>query len=154
MAKTEGVKILADNRKARHDYFFLDTFEAGVVLSGTEVKSAKAGQVQLRDAYAAIKNNELWLFNVHISPYEQANQQNHEPDRPRKLLVHRREIGRLTGKTREKGLTLIPTKIYLKKGRIKCELALAKGKDHKDKRDVLRKKATDAEVRDAMRRRE
>jgi len=154
MKQEEGIKILVDNRRARYNYFLEDRMETGIVLSGSEVKSARNGKLHLSDAYAAIKNNELWLFNVHISPYEQANQQNHEPDRPRKLLVHRREIGRLTGKTREKGLTLIPTKIYLKKGRIKCELALAKGKDHKDKRDVLRKKATDAEVRDAMRRRE
>jgi SsrA-binding protein len=150
----EGIKILVDNRRARYNYFLEDKLETGIVLTGSEVKSARNGKLHLSDAYAAVKNNELWLFNVHISPYEQANQQNHEPDRPRKLLVHRQEIGRLTGKTREKGLTLIPTKIYLKKGRIKCELALAKGKDHKDKRDVLRKKATDDEVRDALRRRE
>jgi SsrA-binding protein len=150
----EGIKILVDNRRARYNYFLEDKMETGIVLTGSEVKSARNGKLHLSDAYAAVKNNELWLFNAHISPYEQANQQNHEPDRPRKLLVHRQEIGRLTGKTREKGLTLIPTKIYLKKGRIKCELALAKGKDHKDKRDVLRKKASDDEVRDALRRRE
>jgi SsrA-binding protein len=153
MKQEEGIKILVDNRKARFNYFLEDRMEAGIVLSGSEVKSARNGKLHLSDAYAAVKNNELWLFNAHISPYEQANQQNHEPDRPRKLLVHRKEIGRLIGKTREQGLTLIPTKIYLKKGRIKCELALAKGKNFKDKRDVLRKKAIDDETRDAVSRR-
>jgi SsrA-binding protein len=153
MKQEEGIKILVDNRKARFNYFLEDRMEAGIVLSGSEVKSARNGKLHLSDAYAAVKNNELWLFNAHISPYEQANQQNHEPDRPRKLLVHRKEIGRLIGKTREQGLTLIPTKIYLKKGRVKCELALAKGKNFKDKRDVLRKKAIDDETRDAVSRR-
>jgi SsrA-binding protein len=154
MKQEEGIKILVDNRRARYEYFLEERMEAGMVLTGSEVKSARNGKMHLTDAYASIKNNELWLFNAHISPYEQANLLNHEPDRPRKLLAHRREIGRLLGKTREKGLTLIPTRIYLKQGRIKCELALAKGKHHQDKRDVLRKKAVDAEVRDAMRRRE
>jgi SsrA-binding protein len=153
MKQEEGIKILVDNRKARFNYFLEDRMETGIVLSGSEVKSARTGKLHLSDAYAAIKDNELWLFKAHISPYEQANQQNHEPDRPRKLLVHRKEIGRLIGKTREQGLTLIPTKIYLKKGRVKCELALAKGKNFKDKRDVLRKKAIDDETRDAMGRR-
>lgn len=151
MKQEEGIKILVDNRRARYNYFLEERMETGIVLSGSEVKSARNGKLHLTDAYAAIKDNELWLFNAHISPYEQANRLNHEPDRPRKLLVHRREIGRLLGKTREQGLTLIPTKIYLKKGRIKCELALAKGKHHHDKRDVLRKKAIDEEAREAVR---
>jgi SsrA-binding protein len=154
MKQEEGIKILVDNRKARYNYFLEDRMEVGIVLSGSEVKAARGGKMHLTDAYAAIKGSELWLFNAHISQYEQANRQNHEPDRARKLLAHRREIERLTGKTREKGLTLIPTRIYLKKGRIKCEIALAKGKQHHDKRDVLRKKATDAEVREAVRRRD
>lgn len=153
MKQEDGIKILVDNRRARYNYFLEDKMETGMVLTGSEVKSARNGKLHLSDAYAAIKDNELWLFNAHISPYEQANQQNHEPDRPRKLLAHRQEIVRLIGKTREKGLTLIPTKIYLKKGRIKCELALAKGKHHADKREVLRKKAAEAEARDAIRRR-
>lgn len=151
MKQEEGIKILVDNRRARYNYFLEERMETGIVLSGSEVKSARSGKLHLTDAYAAIKDNELWLFNAHISPYEQANRLNHEPDRPRKLLAHRREIGRLLGKTREKGLTLIPTKIYLKKGRIKCELALAKGKHDRDKRDVLRKKAVDEEAREAVR---
>jgi len=151
MKQEEGIKILVDNRRARYNYFLEERMEAGIVLTGSEVKSARSGKLHLTDAYAAIKDNELWLFNAHISPYEQANRLNHEPDRPRKLLAHRREIGRLLGKTREKGLTLIPTKIYLKKGRIKCELALAKGKHDRDKRDVLRKKAIDEEAREAVR---
>jgi SsrA-binding protein len=150
MAKTEGVKILADNRKARHDYFFLDTFEAGVVLTGTEVKSAKAGKVQLRDAYAAVKSNELWLYNAHISHYEQGNRWNHDPTTVRKLLVHRHEIDKLTGKTREKGLTLVPTKVYLKNGRVKVEIALAKGKQNYDKRETLKNREADAEAKAAM----
>jgi SsrA-binding protein len=149
----EGIKVLVDNRRARYNYFLEDRMEVGIALTGSEVKAARSGKMHLSDAYAAIKDNELWLFNAHISPYEQANQQNHEPDRRRKLLAHRREISRLIGKTREKGLTLIPTKIYLKKGRIKCELALAKGKHHQDKREVLRKKATEEEARDAIGRR-
>lgn len=154
MQQTEGIKILVDNRRARYDYFLEDRMEAGMVLTGSEVKSARNGKLHLSDAYAAVKGDELWLFNAHISPYEQANRQNHEPDRPRKLLAHRREISRLTGKTREKGLTLIPTKIYLKNGRIKCELALAKGKHHQDKREALRKKTAEAEAREAIRARE
>jgi SsrA-binding protein len=154
MKQEEGIKILVDNRRARYDYFLEDRIEVGIMLTGSEVKSARSGKLHLTDAYAAVKNNELWLFNAHISPYEQANRLNHEPDRPRKLLAHRQEIGRLTVKTREKGLTLIPTKIYLKKGRIKCELALAKGKHHQDKREALRKKAVEAEAREAVRRRE
>jgi SsrA-binding protein len=147
----DGIKILVDNRRARYNYFLEERMEAGMMLTGSEVKSARNGKMHLTDAYAAIKDNELWLLNAHISPYEQANRLNHEPDRPRKLLAHRREISRLLGKTREKGLTLIPTKIYLKKGRIKCELALAKGKHHEDKRDVLRKKASEEEAREAVR---
>ncbi len=150
MAKDEGVKILADNRKARHDYFFLETFESGIVLTGNEVKSAKAGKVQLRDAYAAIKNNELWLYNAHISHYEQGNRWNRDPTTVRKLLVHRHEIDKLVGKTREKGQTLVPTKMYLKNGRVKVEIALAKGKQNYDKRETLRRREADAEAKAAM----
>jgi SsrA-binding protein len=150
MEKPERFKILADNRKARHDYFFLDTFEAGVVLSGTEVKSAKAGKVQLRDAYAAIKGNELWLYNAHISHYEQGNRWNHDPTTVRKLLVHRHEIDKLVGKTREKGQTLVPTKMYLKNGRVKVEIALAKGKQNYDKRETIKKREADAEAKAAI----
>ena len=153
MAKQEGIKILADNRRARHKYKFLETFEAGIVLSGPEVKSARAGKVQLLDAYAAIHNNELWLYNAHISPYVEANRWNREPTAVRKLLMHRREINRLIGKTREKGLTLIPAKLYLKNGRIKVELALAEGKQTHDKRETIKRRETEREVRQAMMRR-
>jgi SsrA-binding protein len=150
MENPERYKMLADNRKARHDYFFLDTFEAGIVLTGTEVKSVKAGKVQLRDAYAAIKNNELWLHNAHISAYEQGNRWNHDPTTVRKLLIHRHEIDKLIGKTREKGQTLVPTKMYLKKGRVKVEIALAKGKQNYDKRETLKKREADAEAKAAI----
>ena len=153
MQETNGIKILCDNRKARHEYFLMDRIETGMVLTGSEVKSARDGQIQLADAYGAIKSNELYLMNAHISAYGPANRENHDPVRPRKLLAHRREINKLIGKTREKGLTLIATKIYLKKGRIKCELALAKGKKLYDKRATLRKREADAEARAAIGRR-
>src|SRR5262249_47574101 len=133
-AKESGVKVLSDNRQAGHNYFLMDRFEAGMVLTGTEVKAAKDGKIQLKDAYAAVLNNEAWLLNAHISQYSHGNRENHPPVRNRKLLLHRREIDKLLGQTREKGLALIPTKIYLKNGRIKCELALAKGKKQYDKR--------------------
>ncbi len=153
MAKQEGVKILADNRRARYKYKFLETHEAGIVLSGPEVKSARAGKVQLLDAYASIHNNELWLHNAHISPYLEANRWNHEPTAVRKLLMHRREIDRLIGKTRESGLTMIPAKMYLKNGKIKIELALAQGKQEHDKRETIKKRETDREMRQALMRR-
>lgn len=145
------IKLIAENRKARHDYFFLETFEAGIVLSGPEVKSCRAGRVQLRDAYATVDNGELYLRNAHISPYEQANRMNApDPRTVRKLLVHKHEIQRLIGKTREKGLTLVPTKFYFKNGRIKVEIAVAKGKQLYDKRETLRRKEADREARQAM----
>lgn len=150
MAQREGIKILADNRRARHNYHFLETYEAGVALSGPEVKSARGGKIQLLDGYAAIQNNELWLHNVHISPYLQANRENGNPTAVRKLLMHREEINRLIGKTREKGLTLVPSKMYLKNGRIKVEIALAKGKQTHDKRATERKREAEAEARRAM----
>ncbi len=153
MVKQEGIKILADNRRARHKYKFLETFEAGIVLSGPEVKSARAGKVQLLDAYAAIKDNELWLFNAHISPYIEANRWNHEPTAVRKLLMHRQEINRLIGKTREKGQTLIPAKLYLKNGKIKVELVLAEGKQLHDKRETIKQRETEREMRQALMRR-
>lgn len=150
--KEAELKILSDNRQARHNYFLMDRFEAGLVLTGTEVKSAKSGQIQLRDSYAAIEKNEAWLLNAHISEYSHGNRENHSPVRGRKLLLHRREIDKLLGKTREKGLSLIPTKIYLKGGRIKCELALARGKKQHDKREAERARTAETEARDAVRR--
>ena len=152
-AKESGVKVLSDNRQAGHNYFLMDRFEAGMVLTGTEVKAAKDGKIQLKDAYAAVLNNEAWLLNAHISQYSHGNRENHPPIRNRKLLLHRREIDKLLGQTREKGLALIPTKIYLKNGRIKCELALAKGKKQYDKREAERARTAEAEARAEMRRR-
>lgn len=130
----------------------MDRVEAGIVLTGTEVKSAKSGKIQLRDSYAAIEKNEAWLVNAHISEYSHGNRENHSPVRSRKLLLHRREIDKLLGKTREKGLALIPTKMYLKGGRIKCELALARGKKMHDKREAERARTAENEARDAVRR--
>ena len=148
-----NIKILSDNRYAGHTFHLLDRYEAGLALTGTEVKAAKNGKVQLKDAFAEIQGNEAWLMNAHISQYSHGNRENHEPVRRRKLLLHREEIDKLLGKTREKGLTLIPTKMYLKNGRIKLELALAKGKKLHDKREVERKREMEAEARAAIGRR-
>lgn len=143
-------KVLCTNRQAAHLYFLLERFETGVALTGTEVKSIRNGKANLKDAYATIQNGEAWLFNCHISPYEYGNRQNHDPLRKRKLLLHRQELRRLTGKVEERGLTLIPTKLYLVKGRIKCEVALARGKKLHDKRETERRKTADREARQAM----
>ena len=151
--KNTSVKILSDNRQAGHNYFLMDRFEAGLVLTGTEVKSAKSGMIQLKEAYAAVLGSEAWLINAHISQYSHGNRENHPPVRNRKLLLHRREIDKLLVQTREKGLALIPTRIYLKKGRIKCEVAVAKGKKLHDKRETERAKTAEAEARAEMRRR-
>lgn len=134
------IKTIATNRKARHDYHIEDTVEAGLVLTGSEIKSIRAGQVNLRDAYASVRDDELWLLNAHIAPYQQASYDNHEPRRPRKLLLHRREINRLIGKLQEKGLTLVPLKIYLRDSWAKVELGLARGKRQYDKRQSLRER--------------
>ena len=129
------MKIVCTNRKARHDYAIIETMEAGIVLTGTEVKSLRAGSAHLKDSYASIENEEMFLFSAHISPYKQGNRNNHEPTRTRKLLMHAREIKRLIGKTREKGLTLIPLKVYFNDaGKVKVEIGLAKGKRMYDKR--------------------
>jgi SsrA-binding protein len=151
--KDSSLKVLSDNRQAGHNYFLMDRYEAGMVLTGTEVKAAKDGKIQLKDAYAAVQGNEAWLINAHISQYSHGNRENHPPVRNRKLLLHRREIDKLLGETREKGLALIPTKIYLKAGRIKCEVAVAKGKKLHDKRETERTRAAEAEARAEMRRR-
>ncbi len=146
------LKILNDNRHAAYEYHLLERFEAGIVLTGTEVKSAREGQIQLKDSYAEVLGDEAWLVNAHISPYSHGNRLNHDPLRRRKLLLHRQEIDKLLGKTREKGLTLVATKIYLKNGRIKCELALGRGKKLHDKREAERTRTQEAEARAAMRR--
>ena len=143
-------KVFNTNRPAAHNYHLLERFEAGLVLTGTEVKAIRGGKVNLRDSFAQIRNGEAWLVNCHISPYEFGNRENHEPLTSRKLLLHRQEIRKLTGKVTEKGLTLIPTRIYLKGGRIKCEIALAKGKKLYDKRETERRKEADQEARKAI----
>jgi SsrA-binding protein len=146
MKAREGIKIVAQNRKARHDYFIEDSYEAGMVLKGTEVKSLREGKVNLKDGYARIKDGELFLMDVHISPYAFGNRLNHDPLRPRKLLMHEGEIHRLTGKVREKGFSLIPLSIYFSHGRAKVSLALAKGKKLYDKRETLKRRAMEKEV--------
>lgn len=151
MAKTNsGEKLLTSNRKAFHDYFVLDKLEAGVVLLGTEVKSIREGRINLKDSYAVVKDGEPFLINCHISPYSHGNRENHDPTRARKLLLHRKEIRKLIGKTQEKGLTLIPLRVYLTRGRVKIELGVARGKKDYDKRETERRKEVDRETRAAM----
>ncbi len=140
-------KVVATNREAYHNFHILETHECGVALTGTEVKSAREGRCNLKDGYAQIRQQEAWLMNVHISPYSHGNRENHEPTRARKLLLHRSEIDKLAGKVQEKGLTLVPTKMYLKNGRIKIELAVAKGKKLYDKRETEKKREADREAR-------
>ena len=141
MAK-DSIKVIAQNRKARHDYFIEETFEAGIVLAGTEVKSIRLGKVNLRDSYADIRNSEVFLNNMHISPYEKGNIANKDPMRSRKLVLHKREINRLLGYVQQKGLTLIPLRVYLKGDLVKVELAVARGKKQYDRRqDIARRDA-------------
>jgi SsrA-binding protein len=137
MAKTHGEKLIVDNRRARHDYHLGDKLEAGLVLAGTEVKALREGKATLQQAYAEVRDGEAWLVGLHIPEYGQGNRANHEPDRPRKLLLHRREIDRLYGQVRERGLTLVPTRLYFKDGRVKAEIAVARGKELRDKRRTI-----------------
>jgi len=149
-----GEKTVVSNRRARKDYEIIETHEAGLVLLGTEVKALRSGNANLKDAYAALENNELWLHNLHIGPYPPAGPNNqHEPERLRKLLLNRREIDRLIGRVIEKGLTLVPLRIYFKGGRAKLELAVARGRKLYDKRDIKRREAADREIEQALRRR-
>jgi SsrA-binding protein len=143
-------KLIADNRRARHEYHLLDRFEAGLVLTGTEVKSLREGRANLQRAYADLRDGEIWLVGAHISTYDQGNIANHDPDRDRKLLLHRREIGSLVGKVRERGFTLVPTRLYFKNGRAKVEIALAKGKETRDKRSDLAKRDADRQIERAL----
>ncbi len=147
------MKDIATNRQARYRYNLLETWEAGLVLTGTEVKSLRDGKATIKDGYAAVRDGEVWLHNVHIPPYAPASRENHEPERPRKVLMHRREIERLIGKTREKGLTLVPTRVYFKGPHAKVEIALAKGKDHVDKRRDIKDRDIKREMERAIRRR-
>ena len=146
----EGIKVIASNRKARFDYEVIGQYEAGVVLIGTEVKSIRAGMVNLKDSHAKFINNELWLVNTHISEYRFGNQFNHDPTRSRKLLLHKKELNKLIGAVKEKGLTLVPLKIYLKKGKVKIELGLCKGKKLHDKRESIQKREMEREIRSAL----
>jgi SsrA-binding protein len=151
-SKTDpGEKIIATNKKAFHDYFVLEKLEAGICLTGTEVKSSREGRVNLKDSYATVKGGETYLMNCHISPYSHGNRENHDPIRVQKLLLHQKEIRKLIGKTQEKGLTLVPLRMYLKRGRIKVELAVARGKKLYDKRETERRKEMDREARAATR---
>jgi len=151
-SKTAGprIKTLVTNRQAPHEYHILETVEAGIALQGTEVKSIRAGNVNLRDAYARAENGEIWLWNAHIAPFDQGNRWNHEPRRPRKLLLHTREIGRLTAKATESGNTLVPLRLYEKNGKIKLELALGKGKRQYDKRVAIAERETKREIERAI----
>ena len=150
MAEDSGKKVVARNRKARHEYEIMDTFEAGLVLKGPEAKSLREGKVSFQDAHARVQGGEVWLHSLHISPYEQANRNNQDPLRPRKLLLHRHEIRRLVGKVEEKGLTLIPLDIYFRKGYAKITLAVARGRKTYDKREKLKRKTQEDEARRAM----
>lgn len=137
-----GEKLIVDNRKARHDYHLLERMEAGIALTGTEVKSLRQGRADLARAYATVRDGEVWLVGLHISPYEQGTTRSHDPDRDRKLLLHRREISSLVGKVKERGLTLVPTRLYFKDGRAKVEIAVARGKElHDRRRDIARREA-------------
>ncbi|MCU0516855.1 MAG: SsrA-binding protein SmpB [Oscillatoria sp. Prado101] len=151
--KSEGIKIVSDNRQARFLYEILDTYEAGIELKGTEVKSIREGKVNLRDGYVLIRNGEAWLINAHISPYGTASEYfNHDPRRTRRLLLHKQEIRKLIGKVEQQGLTLVPLKMYLKRGWVKIEVALGKGKKLHDKREDERRKEDKREMERAMKR--
>lgn len=143
---SEGIKVISDNRKAYHDYFIEEKLEAGIILTGTEIKSIRNGRVNLKDGYAQIENGEVWLHQMHISPYEQGNRFNHDPLRKRKLLLNRSEIIKLVGKIQLQGLTLVPTKIYLKRGMAKIELGVARGKKSYDKRQDIAERDAKREI--------
>ncbi|MDH4099655.1 MAG: SsrA-binding protein SmpB [Nitrospirota bacterium] len=142
----EGIKIVTDNRKAWHDYFIEDTFEAGIVLKGTEVKSLREGKANLKDSYVLVKDGEVFLLGCHISPYSHGNIENHDPERTRKLLLKKQEINKILGKALQKGYTIVPTKIYFAHGLAKVEVALAKGKQLHDKRDAIKEKEAKREI--------
>jgi SsrA-binding protein len=152
--REQAQRVITDNRKAYHDYHVLDTWEAGVALLGTEVKSIREGNVNLRDSYARLENGEIWLLNVHIGPYSHTGWDTHADRRQRKLLLHRDEIRKLTGRVVEKGLTLVPLQLYFKNGRVKVSLALVKGKQAHDKRETLRRREVDRETRAAVKARQ
>ena len=141
-----ATKLIASNRKARHEFHVLDTMEAGIVLQGTEVKSLRDGKVNFQDAFARFNGSELWLYNLHISPYESGNRFNHDPVRPRKLLLHRRELRKLIGQVEQKGLTLVPLDLHFSRGKAKVNLGLVRGKKLHDKRETLKKRAEERDM--------
>ena len=149
MPKGEG-KLIAQNRKARYEYTILETIEAGIVLKGTEIKSIRAGRINLKDGYASIKDGEIWLYNVHIAPFEQGNQFNHDPVRPRKLLMKKKQIDSLYGEVKQGGNTLVPLKVYIKNGFAKVLIGLAKGKKQYDKRETIKRREQDRQMRRAI----
>src|SRR5215212_5035687 len=151
MARNGGEKLIVDNRRARHDYHLLDRVEAGLVLTGTEVKSLRDGRASLQQAYADVRDGEAWLVGAHISVYDAGNIANHDPDRDRKLLLHRREVDALGAKVQERGLTLVPTRLYFRDGRAKVELALARGKETRDKRRDIAKREAQRDMERALR---
>jgi SsrA-binding protein len=151
--RAAGDRQVASNRRAHHDYEILETLEAGLVLQGTEVKSLRQGRADLKDSYARIEGGQAWLVGCHVSPYAQGNRANHEPTRPRKLLLHRREIARLTGRVMEMGWTLVPLRLYFKRGRAKLEIGLAKGRKTVDRRHVIREREVKREMARAIRER-
>ena len=153
MAKGRGEKLIAENRRARHDYHLLERLEAGLVLTGTEVKSLREGRATLQQAYAELRDGEAWLVGAHIAPYEKASVGSHDPDRPRKLLLHGREIASLIGKVKERGFTLVPTRLYFKDGRAKVELAVARGKEQHDKRRDIARREAERQIERALSRR-
>ena len=148
--KGTDLKVVATNSKARHDYFSLESYEAGISLAGTEVKSIRQGQINLRDAYCQNVGGELFLMNAHVSPYEQGNRYNVDPLRDRKLLLHRKEINKLAGKVAERGLTIVPLRAYLKHGRVKIEIGIAKGKRSYDKRETIKRRDQEMEIRSRL----
>jgi SsrA-binding protein len=150
MAKPTGTRLIVENRRARYDYELLDRYEAGIVLTGTEVKSLREGRATLGQAYAELRDGEAWLVNASIATYDAGNIANHEPERPRKLLLHKRELASLIGQVRERGLTLVPTRLYFKDGRAKVEVALARGKERQDKRRDIARREADRQIERAM----
>ena len=153
-SSSDGRKVVATNRKARHEYFLEDAFEAGLVLVGSEIKSIRAGRVNLREGFVSVQNGELWLMNVHISDYKESGPYGHDPVRPRKLLLHRKEIERILSRIQEKGYTLVPTIMYLTRGRAKVEIALARGKHQYDKRQVMAERDSRRQIDRALRERD
>lgn len=150
MARETGIKVVATNRKATHDYAIEDRFEAGLVLLGTEIKSIRAGQINLREGYVQVRGGELWLVNTHIAQYDPAGRATHDPLRMRKLLLHRKEIARLASRVQERGYTIIPLRVYLKNGRAKVEIALARGKRQYDKREAIARRESDRQIARAL----